>query len=107
MKGGTFTQGDQVVAVLEINQHHALAGAQLRSVHAGLLLVARCPDLAARLSTKRKSRTAPAMVSHFGDFWAQARAKDDARATRKIRRSINCGACGYVVHVTVPKNNRS
>lgn len=50
---------------------------------------------------------APAMVSQRGDFWAQARATDDASAKRKSRFSINCGVCGCADRESAPKNSPS
>jgi len=86
VEGRSLLEGDQVAAVLRVDEHHALANRE-RSLGHVLSRLVDVPAFAARRSMNRKSTIARAMDSHFEDRCAQARPNVAATATRKMRRS--------------------
>jgi hypothetical protein len=59
---------------------------------------------------KRKNRIAAAMENHRGDFCSQPRAREDTKAKRSNRRSINardsCERGGSFDLATIPTRSR-
>ena len=76
VKRGARLQGDEVVAVLRVDEHDAFAGFEPGAAHA----LWRRARLAERESMKRKSKAASPSVNQTGERWAQARPKAPSAA---------------------------